>query len=357
MEYLSLPKVIQTGKWRSGHIQGIAIDRERKYLYCSFTTELVKFDMTGKLIGTVHGFTGHLGCLACNPTDGRIYASLEYKNDVIGQGILRNLGIDGQVQNAFYVAVFDGEGITRLNMDAEKDGVMKTIWLREPTEDYLAVWEENGQRREHRHGCSGIDGITFAPVPGDTKEMRLFVAYGVYGDKTREDNDYQVLLSYQTQNLAAFESVLTAENIHKSGPRHCDARYFVHTGNTEFGVQNLEYDTYTGDIFMAVYRGRKEKYPNYSMFVIDGKKVPESQPLIGCKGEIGQVLSLRQSGLFDEKSGIYGYEFRYGSTGMLSLGGGFFYFSEDYGENGEFGSMIRLYRYTGSTPTPFEAVE
>ena len=179
MEYLSLPKVIQTGKWRSGHIQGIAIDRERKYLYCSFTTELVKFDMTGKLIGTVHGFTGHLGCLACNPTDGRIYASLEYKNDVIGQGILRSLGIDGQVQNAFYVAVFDGEGITCLNMDAEKDGVMKTIWLREPTEDYLAVWEENGQRREHRHGCSGIDGITFAPVPGDTKEMRLFVAYGV----------------------------------------------------------------------------------------------------------------------------------------------------------------------------------
>lgn len=357
MDSYTLPYTIYTGKWRDGHIQGIAIDRERKYIYCSFTTVLIKLDMAGKLVGSVRGFTGHLGCLAYNDADGRVYASLEYKNDVIGKGILKNLGFDGQVKNAFYVAIFDGDKITRPDMSAERDGVMTTVWLREATEDYLAVWEEHGKSMEHRFGCSGIDGITFAPVPGSMEERRLFVAYGVYGDKTRSDNDYQVLLSYRSETLLPFETILTSENIHTNGPDHCDTRYFVRTGNTEFGVQNLEYDAYTGDIFMAVYRGRKEQYPNYSLYVIDGKQPPHMEKLTGHDGVTGEVLFLKPAGLLDEKSGIYGYEFRYGSTGMASLRDGYFYFSEDHGENGEFDSHIRLYRYTGAVPTPFEKIE
>ena len=97
-----LPSEISTGKWRGGHIQGIAVDKERKYMYCSFTTELVKLDMEGNVIGSVKGFTGHLGCLAYNPEDGRVYASLEYKNDVIGQSVLRSLGIQNEIKNAFF---------------------------------------------------------------------------------------------------------------------------------------------------------------------------------------------------------------------------------------------------------------
>ena len=107
MGHFALPKTIYTGKWRTGHIQGIAIDKKRQYIYCSFTTALIKLDMAGNLIGSVKGFTGHLGCLAYNETDGRIYASLEYKNDEIGRGILKKLGLDGQVKNAFYIAIFD----------------------------------------------------------------------------------------------------------------------------------------------------------------------------------------------------------------------------------------------------------
>ena len=74
-----LQKMIYTGTWKGGHIQGIATDRERKYMYCSFTTEFVKLDMEGNLIGSVTGFTGHLGCMAYCEEDGRVYASLEYK--------------------------------------------------------------------------------------------------------------------------------------------------------------------------------------------------------------------------------------------------------------------------------------
>jgi hypothetical protein len=45
--------------------------------------------------------------------------------------------------------------------------------------------------------------------------------------------------------------------MHKSGPDAPEAKYFVYTGNTTFGVQNLEYDAYTGDFLAAVYNGRK----------------------------------------------------------------------------------------------------
>ena len=66
MSFYTLPPDIYTGKWREGHIQGIAVDLERGYIYCSFTTILIKLDMSGKLVGSVRGFTGHLGCLAYN---------------------------------------------------------------------------------------------------------------------------------------------------------------------------------------------------------------------------------------------------------------------------------------------------
>ena len=343
MKTQNLPVSIYTGKWRGGHIQGIAVDKEKNYVYCSFTTEFVKLDMKGNLIGSVKGFTGHLGCLAYNAEDGRVYGSLEYKNDVIGKGILNRLGIENEIQNACYIAIFDVDKINRPDMNAATDGVMTTVWLREPTEDYLAKWSENGAEKEHRFGCSGIDGVTFAPA-FEGEGMRLLVAYGVYGDIKRTDNDYQVLLSYRPEELKPYEDILSADHIHTSGPAACDERYFVYTGNTTFGIQNLEYDAFTGDIFVSVYRGKKDRFPNFNMFVIDGNEPPVETSILGC-GTRGKVLSLKKEGLCE--NGIYGYHFKYGATGMLSLGDGMFYFSEDRGENGVYESDICLYRFTG----------
>ncbi len=351
---MKLPLSIETGIWHGGHIQGIALDKERKHLYCSFTTELVKLDLMGNVIGSVKGFTGHLGCLALGE-DGRIYASLEYKNDIIGKGILDLLG-KGEVKTAFYVAVFDGNRITEPNMNAEKDGIMKTVWLREPTEDHLAVWEEDGKLAKHRHACSGIDGITFAPAfEGDG--MRLLVAYGVYGDLDRHDNDYQVLLSYDPASLLPHEEILTADNVHQSGPDHAEARYFVYTGNTDFGVQNMEYDPYTGDIFLSVYRGRKPEFPNHNLFILDGKGVPHEEELIGCRGEKGKVLPLKKTGKHDEKNGIYSHESVNGSTGIFSLGDGTCYLSEARGSNGNYRATIRLCRICADQFEPFVPIE
>ena len=231
---------------------------------------------------------------------------------------------------------------------------MTTVWLREPTEDYLAEWDEGGKKMKHRHGCSGIDGITFAPAFEGEGE-RLLVAYGIYEELDREDNDYQVLLSYNASELARYEEVLTADNIHTSGPEHAEAQYFVYTGNTAFGVQNMEYDSHTGDIFLSVYRGHKPKFLNYNYFRILGGQTPREEELLG-KGMRGKTLALAKTDIYDEKNGDYYHEFKHGSTGLLSLGDGYFYISEPKSEAGLHSSVIRLYRYTGEAK-PFAKAE
>ena len=119
----------------TGHIQGIATDRDRKYMYYSFTTCLVKTDMDGNIIGSVRGLAGHLGCIAYNYDDGRVYGSLEFKHDNIGAGILERINKGGEesidVVDGFYTAIFDVEKIDRVDMDAEKDGVMTAVHLHE----------------------------------------------------------------------------------------------------------------------------------------------------------------------------------------------------------------------------------
>ena len=160
----NLPREIRSGEQGPFHVQGIAVDLERGYIYFSFTTKLLKMDFEGNLIGSVDGMTGHLGCLTMNPADGRVYGSLEYKDDAIGKGIRRTLDA-GQVapedekdRTGFYVAIFDVDRITRPDMDAEKDRVMTTVYIKEAVDDYFATAENGGRTVEHRFGCSGIDG-------------------------------------------------------------------------------------------------------------------------------------------------------------------------------------------------------
>ena len=100
---------IFSGYWGKLHCQGIAVDPQKGFLYYSFTDKLVKCDMNGEVIGTVDHIIGHLGCIDFNDADGKIYASLEYKNDAIGRGILKTLGQEGKrLKNGFYIAIFDG---------------------------------------------------------------------------------------------------------------------------------------------------------------------------------------------------------------------------------------------------------
>ena len=132
--------------------------------------------------------------------------------------------------------------------------------------------------------------------------------------------------------------------MHKQGPQKPDSKYFVYTGNTTFGVQNLEYDEVTKCMFMAVYKGKKEEFPNFPMYVVDMKKEAKKEKLINMD-ETGEIIQLATLGQKDEASGIYGIDFPYGATGMISLGDGNFYFSRDFSENNTWGTDIGLYRF------------
>ena len=350
MSALPLPTDIYSGAYKTGHCQGIAVDLKNGWIYYAFTTMLVKTDLSGRFLGSAKGLLGHLGCIAFCADDGCVYGSLEYKNDSIGQGIRSRAGLGdaGAGPDAFYLVRFDGKRIDRADMDAARDGVMTAMFLREVTDDYLYV-SPAGQR--HRYGCSGIDGLTIVPPPGepDARPDRLLVAYGVYGDVDRDDNDHQVLLAYPLADMDRFAAPLDPDGMHRSGPEKPLAKYFVHTGNTVYGVQNLEYDRDTGLIFAAVYAGQKPAYPNPPMFVIDYHKGAAEQTLRGiAPPETGLLLPL-------DGHGYDGLPFPYGSTGLASLGGGYFAVShEGWTEAGD-DTHVRLYRYGNGTFTQVTA--
>lgn len=322
MKTEQLPLHLYSGKYGRCHVQGIATDGE--FFYLSFTTMLLKTDLAGNAVGSVTGLTGHLGCIALAP-DGSVIGSLEYKNDEIGQGILKTIGQERRQDDAFYAVRFDPERIDRMNMDALTTGVMTRSRLTDVCEDYAALVEENGAAVPHRYGCSGIDGITCLPEADGTTSV--LVAYGIYGDTNRQDNDCQVLVQYRWERLLAAMSAQTE--------LRCDDRIFVRTGNTTYGIQNLEYDPYTDLLLAAVYPGRKPSFPNYELFWIDPKKRSRTPDGQTCFGLSDQTIIAKDGLTVDaflerEPSGeITGCRFPLGSTGIIALGDGTYYFSED----------------------------
>jgi hypothetical protein len=346
-----MPLHIYGGAWPTSHVQGVAIDTKNGYMYWSFTQMLVKTDLEGNVVGTVEGLTGHLGDLDLDPRDGRVYGSLEYK-----------------AEEAFYIAIFDVDKIDRLGMNAETDQVMTTVHLDEVVEDFTADMDGNGafdgdtaSTPDHRYGSSGIDGVAFGPEFGKSGGKQLLtVAYGVYSNTTREDNDHQVLLQYDVSQWHKYEEPLSQQDPHRSGPESTDGKYFVYTGNTTYGVQNLDYDAHTGDWLMAVYKGQKEEFPNYSFFIVDGSQGPKTGVITGQQSpESGDLLSLLPEGLYHPGSGTFGWEF-HGNYGIVSLDNGYYYVVEgrrvyEDGVAKQDGHAY-LYRWTGATPTPFERV-
>ena len=353
----SLPRTIESGPFKAGHIQGIAVDTDQKYIYYSYTTMLIKTDMQGNIVGTVTGLLGHLGDLDFNDEDGRLYGSLEYKNDAIGQGILRMERSTRTLQNAFYIAIFDVERITRVGMDAEKDDIMTTVYLPTVLEDYLAEVVSKEGKQKHRLGCSGIDGVTFGPKFGKSSgKQYLTVGYGVYGETERSDNDYQVLLQYDISKWKKYEHKLSQDNMHQQGPAKPSGEYFVKTGNTTYGVQNLDYDPSTNLWMMAVYAGTKKHYPNYTLFAADGSARPVTKALDGVPYiKKGKVVALKAAG--KQQGEIRGWHWGVGSTGICSLGDGYFYLSHNYKIEAGQGSTIRLYRFTGEEDAAFQQVK
>lgn len=320
-----LPLTQNGGTWPSGHVQGIAVDVQGGYIYYSFTNLLAKYDFGGRLIGTLVGWTGHLGDLDFNPADGKLYGSLEYGK-----------------KNAFYIAVIDAARLDRVGIKASGNDVFRTVYLPEVVKDYTAG----------RYGCSGIDGVGFGPAFGRVDGPRyLTVAYGIYGDVTRKDNDHQVLLQYDIGDWSRYARVLDEESLHRDGPAVPEGKYFVRTGNTTWGVQNLSYDDSLRRWFLGVYQGKKKSFPNYLLFAIDGLTVPKSGELAGV-GERGALLELADDGLRDASTGIRGWNQK-ADVGFQPVGHGLFYLSVNSGTQGAQTADLTLMRWTGNAREPF----
>ncbi len=389
-----VPSVLDISSGVTSHVQGIAVNLEKGELYFSFTTRFIRTDLKGKVLGTIDRIQGHLGAMTFNPEDGCVYASLECKNDEIGASIAKKLGVPMWEGTYFYVAVIDVAKVDRLEMDPENDPVLRTVFIQPAVEDNEAGVQLPDGVREHRFGCSGIDGVTIGPEPGQSFEGALpptiprgsrptdiasgsvpvsagrseerhrsapnnclYVAYGVYGDVARTDNDYQVLLCYPLDQIKKYAQTVSFGTMHTSGPSKPWRKFFVRTGNTNYGVQNLAYDPFTGYLLMAVYRGKKEQFPNYSLYAVDLAAKPfkarlEGVPYRTCRQ---WQLPLAADGLLHESSGIRGWNFRWGSTGLFPLGGGYYLFSENYRgmETGIEGCRTHLMRWTGDPEHPF----
>ena len=57
-----LPDSLYVGV-RDGHVQGIALDRGKGYMYFSFTSSFIKTDLSGRIVGTINRIQGHLGAM------------------------------------------------------------------------------------------------------------------------------------------------------------------------------------------------------------------------------------------------------------------------------------------------------
>jgi hypothetical protein len=337
------------GSWVSGHVQGIAVDVKGGYVYYSFTNLLAKYDFDGKLIGTLVGWTGHLGDLDFNPADGKVYGSLEYKKD-----------------QAFYIAVIDVSRLDRIGVEAGASQIFRTVYLPEVAKDYAA--DVNGDGRfdgdvgatpDHRYGCSGIDGVAFGPAFGQTDGKRyLTVAYGIYGNTKRADNDHQVLLQYDVADWARYASPLTEAAPHRNGPAAPAAKVFVRTGNTSYGVQTLAYDDSLQRWFMGVYLGKKTSFPNYGLFAVEARTRPVMADLVGAPGPDGQgwergpVLPLADDGLKDPATGIRGWNQK-ADVGLQPIGHGLAYLAVNSKTDGQQTADLTLSRWTGDADRPF----
>tara|TARA_R110002096_G_scaffold209518_1_gene396671 strand:+ start:2811 stop:4031 length:1221 start_codon:yes stop_codon:yes gene_type:complete len=352
------PDAFSSGDQGKMHVQGMALDKKNGFIYLSFTDRLIKMDLSGRTVGSVSGFIGHLGDLDFNDEDGKIYGSLEYKNDAIGKGIKKTLGMEENAGvNGFYIAIFEGSKIIREDMNAETEDLLRTVYLAEVVQDYEAEVAVGDNFILHRFACSGIDGLTFAPSIGSSNldKKYLYVAYGIYGDLERDDNDHQVILKYDVSNWSKYVKQLSQDKLHTSGPKKPKGKYFIKTGNTRYGIQNLAYDSHTGNLFAAVYKGNKTQFPNYDLFVIDGHQKPISSRISSDNKKIKvKTLSLLQAGPKDSDTGIRGWHFKWGATGIQSLGDGLFYISHnEKGDNGLQRTTLYKYRWVGDSQNAF----
>ncbi len=328
------------GAWDIKHCQGMAIDKQGGYAYYSYTNTFVKCDLEGNVVGYLKGFEGHLGDVCFNEKDGRVYASL----NPVGK-------------KALYVAIIDVAKLNEKGLDCEKSGLVRTVHLTQVWSDFKAKVKNGGKTYSRRYGVSGTDAICFGPSFSSGEGHYLTISCGTTPQTERTDNDYQVLVQYDvTHWWDKYSKPLSEETVHHSGPEKCHGKFFVYTGNTNYGVQTMTYFPELNLWILNVYTTLKEdKFPDWNLFIVDGDIKPKKQALKGQeKKDVQKVLTLYQDGMLHENTGIYGWFASNGSKGIEYIDKGLFYIIHPYKTwYGKQTGVAYLYVWDGTAPNPF----
>ena len=334
----------------TGHVQGIVADTAGEYIYSSVTDVIVKQKADGTVVGTVIGFGGgserHVGDIAFNPDDGKLYVSM-MTNIQYGNAAADN----SQVKNC-YMVIIDPKDITEVGMMAED--VCSVVYIGTPivalASERYGNWD---LRLGGKYGVkNGIDSCTFGPAFGSKdgkKYLTMVPAMAAHSQEVdgktaydRSDVDYFTILQFDVSDWEKYAKPFNQLD-EASGPETADATYFYYAGFHDYGVQNLCYDQYKNVYFITTYATdyatpSRSRFPNYMFFVVDASYA-EEKSLVGNEPETGLVL--RSAYGITHESGVCGFGLS-ASVGILSFGDGRYYVASV----AEGGAELTLYTWS-----------
>ena len=340
----SYVKTVETGgTGTTNHVQGVATNLFGDIFYYCFTDRLVVQKSNGEIVGSVVGIPGHMGDLAFNPDDGRVYVSYMKiaTSDFARQTEMRN-------QKNAYVLIFDVDKIDRMNMSP--DGIVTCVYVGEKIQELANTHGYDYGTKYDDLNIGGKYGVVNA-----LGNLAIGPAFGENDGKTyvtcvlsqpgnalstdsgkfaydREDNDYFVIAQFDVAELNRYEVPFSGLD-EASGPKDFDGMYFYYAGQHDYGVQVMSYDAYRNMYVLATYALQNSSlegattFPNYTTYYLDANKV-ETGTLIGNGEEIGDIVT-EKFGKTDETTGIKGWSVWY-DVGFVSLGDGFYYRAESY---------------------------
>ena len=200
------------------HMQGFTTDKENGYMYFSFTDSVVKVNMNSTMIAQVHVSGGHLGDIDYH--EGKLYASF------LGQPGAGKVWDDW---SSFKIYVFNADDLA----------LEKIIPL--PICDELKALRGTP---EDIYGFNAIDGMTFGPDADGN--MKMFAACAtIEGEKFSNQILLQLSLDGEFEKLC-----------------------LIPTGNTVFGIQNLDHDDETGEFWFSTYCPNQPYMPRETLYCV-----------------------------------------------------------------------------------------
>lgn len=199
------------------HMQGFSSGNG--HMYWSFTTGLTKTTLGGIMKAQVEVHGGHLG--DCDYHDGKIYASY------LGNALPDHPWNDW---TSFKLYVFDAEDLR----------VLDIINL-----DICDEYKRIASTPEDTRGFQAVDGVAIAPDPV-TGENKIFIACAL---NNGEKFSNQIILQHSMDGKYETE-------------------YHIPTGNTVFGIQNLDYDAENKEFWFTTYGGSEPYQAKETLFCV-----------------------------------------------------------------------------------------